>query len=268
MKISRSLQMAAAPAALLLVLFSSITSAQNRPPYASQSSPSSQVGGAAERALFDATNRERAAQGLPALAWDAALATAAQRHTARMAEEHAISHQFPGEAALLDRTSQAGAHFSLVAENVAEGPDTETIHEGWMHSPGHRANILDAQLTVIGIAVVSRGRQLYAVQDFAHRVEILTLEQQETKVGALLFSRGLQLVNQNDDARRACSPGHNPSYRGSIFIVRYEATDLGKLPDGLEKVVRERKYSKASVGACDSGGDSGFTKYRIAVLLF
>ena len=268
MKISRSLQTAAAPAALLLFLLALIVSAQNRPPYASQSSQSSPSFDAAERALFEATNRERAAHGLAALAWDAALATAAQRHAARMAEEHAISHQFPGEAALLNRTSQAGARFSLVAENVAEGPDTDTIHSGWMHSPGHRANILDPQLTAIGIAVASRGSQLYAVQDFAHRVESLTLEQQEKKVGALLFSRGLQLMNENDDARRACSPGHDPFYRGTIFVVRYEATDLGKLPDGLEKIVRERKYAKASVGACDPGGDSAFTKYRIAVLLF
>jgi uncharacterized protein YkwD len=268
MKISRSLQTAVAPATLLFFLFSPIIPAQNLPPYASQSSQSSPSIGAAERALLDASNRERAAQGLPALAWDAALAAAAQRHATRMAEEHAISHQFPGEAALLDRTSQAGAHFSLVAENVAEGPDTETIHSGWMHSAGHRANILDPQLTAIGIAVVSRGRQLYAVQDFAHRVESLSLEEQEKKVGALLFSRGLQIVSGNDDARRSCASGHQPSYNGSIFIVRFEATDIGKLPDGLEKVVRERKYAKASVGACEAGGDPGFTKYRIAVLLF
>jgi len=271
MKTSRSLQTAVAPATLLLFLFSPIISAQNRPPYASQSSQSSQSSpsiGAAERALFDATNRERATQGLPALAWDAALAAAAQRHADLMSQQHAISHQFPGEAALLDRTSQAGAHFSLVAENVAEGPDTDTIHSGWMHSAGHRANILDPQLTAIGIAVASRGRQLYAVQDFAHRVEELTLEQQEKKVSALLFSRGLQIVSVNDDARRSCASGHQPSYSGSIFIVRFEATDIGKLPDGLEKIVRERKYSKASVGACEAGGDPGFTKYRIAVLLF
>jgi uncharacterized protein YkwD len=271
MNISRLLQRFAAPATLFLFLFSSITSAQNRPPYASQSSQAAQSSayvGAAERALLDATNRERAAQGLPALAWDAALASAAQRHADRMAQQHAISHQFPDEPALLDRTSQAGAHFSLVAENVAEGPDPETIHSGWMHSAGHRANILDPELTAIGIAVVSRGRQLYAVQDFAHRVESLSLEEQEKKVGALLFSRGLQIVNVNDDARRSCSSGHQPSFNGSIFIVRYEATDIGKLPDGLERVIRERKYSKASVGACVADSDSGFTKYRLAVLLF
>lgn len=268
MRISRLLRIAAAPPTLVLFLFSSVVSAQNRPPYASQSSQSSSSASGAERALFDATNRERAAQGLPALAWDNALAAAAQRHAAIMAQEHAISHQFPGEAALQERTSQAGAHFSLVAENVAEGPDTETIHSGWMHSAGHRENILDPDLTAIGIAVVSRGRQLYAVQDFAHRVENLRPEEQERKVSALLSARGLQIVNQSDDARRACSSGHQPSYGAPILLVRFEATDISKLPDFLEKTVRERKYSKAAVGACDAGGDSGFTKYRLAVLLF
>ena len=268
MKFSRLLRVAAGPATLVLFLFSSALSAQNRPPYATQSSQSSPSAGAAERALFDATNRERAAQGLPALAWDSALAAAAQRHAASMAQAHAISHQFPGEAALLDRTSQAGAHFSLVAENVAEGPDTGSIHSGWMHSAGHRANILDPELTAIGIAVISQGRQLYAVQDFAHRVESLGLEEQERKVSSLLSARGLQIANQSDDARRACSSGHQPSYGTPVLLVRFEATDIGKLPDFLEKAVRERKYSKAAVGACDAGGDPGFTKYRLAVLLF
>ena len=45
-----------------------------------------------ERALFDDLNRERSAQGLPALHWDAALASAAREHASRMAQGNVLSH--------------------------------------------------------------------------------------------------------------------------------------------------------------------------------
>ena len=51
----------------------------------------------AERALFDDLNRERAAQGLAALQWDAALAAAAREHASQMAQRNVLSHQLPGE---------------------------------------------------------------------------------------------------------------------------------------------------------------------------
>ena len=108
----------------------------------------------AERALFDAANRERTAQGLPALRWDDALANAARNHALLMAQRNTLSHQFPGEAPLQDRGRLAGARYTEIAENVAEGPTADVIHSGWMHSPPHRANLLDPELTAIGIAVV------------------------------------------------------------------------------------------------------------------
>src|SRR5215469_6238369 len=49
--------------------------------------------GSAERALFEAANRERSAQGLSALRWDAALAGAARQHAERMATQNTLSHQ-------------------------------------------------------------------------------------------------------------------------------------------------------------------------------
>ena len=63
----------------------------------------------AERAMFEAANRERAAQGLAQLHWDNALANAAHEHALLMAQRNALSHQFPGEAPLQDRASCRGA---------------------------------------------------------------------------------------------------------------------------------------------------------------
>lgn len=121
----------------------------------------------AQRQLLAATNREREARGLSPLKWNDALAEAARRHNQVMVEHQTISHQFPGEPSLPTRVTRAGAHFSALAENVAEAPDPTQIHTLWMNSPGHRANILDGDMDSIGIAVAERNGEYYAVEDFS-----------------------------------------------------------------------------------------------------
>src|ERR1700720_4694624 len=165
----------------------------------------------AERALFDAANRERAAQGLAQLRWDDALANAAREHAVLMAQRDTLSHQFTGEAALQDRARLTGARFTEIAENVAEGPSADVIHSSWMHSPPHRANLLDPELTAVGIAVVGAGSRdgagrggagmLFAVEDFSQSVASLNIAEQERQVGAELAARGLQVANFGGAAR-------------------------------------------------------------------
>jgi uncharacterized protein YkwD len=165
----------------------------------------------AERALLEDANRERVAQGLSPLRWNANLAAAAHNHALLMAQHDALSHQFSGEAPLQDRTRSAGARFTEVAENVAEGPSAEMIHASWMHSPPHRANLLDPELTDIGIAIAvgspgpgsGRGPMLFAVQDFSQAVAELSLNEQERQVAAALVSRGLQVTNLAADPNSA-----------------------------------------------------------------
>jgi uncharacterized protein YkwD len=120
-----------------------------------------------ERELFNATNRERLAHGLPALQWNNALAVAARKHAGEMAHKDALSHQFPGEPSLPSRVKQAGAHFVWLSENVALGPSPSLIHAQFVKSPPHRANILDTDMNVMGIGIVERNGQLFAVEDFS-----------------------------------------------------------------------------------------------------
>ena len=120
-----------------------------------------------ERQLFESTNRERLAHGLPALHWNDALAVAARKHAGAMARQDALSHQFPGEPSLPSRVKQAGAYFVWLSENVALGPNASTIHAEFVKSPQHRANILDTDMNVMGIGIVERNGQLFAVEDFS-----------------------------------------------------------------------------------------------------
>jgi len=122
---------------------------------------------AAEQQLFQAINRDRAANGLPPLKWDEALANAARQHAEAMAAQKAISHTLPGELSLPSRVTRAGARFSWLSENIAAGPNAENISEQWMQSPNHRANLLDADMDTIGAGAAERNGVVFAVADFS-----------------------------------------------------------------------------------------------------
>jgi hypothetical protein len=219
--------------------------------------------------LFESANRERAANGLDLLKWDPTLAAAALQHAQRMASQNTLSHQLPGEPDMLARAKQAGAHFSSLAENVAEGPNAENIHQQWMHSPPHRANLLDPQLNSIGIATAEHGGTLFAVEDFSLGTQKLSVEEQEGIVEEKLVASGLHMLNYRAEARRSCAMDHG--YAGShtpSFVLHYATPDLHTLPEILNQRIQTGKYHSAVVGACPSDTKFGFSNYRIAALLF
>ncbi|HYX53245.1 MAG TPA: CAP domain-containing protein, partial [Candidatus Limnocylindrales bacterium] len=113
-----------------------------------------------DRTLFELVNQARRRAGLNPLAWDDRLAEAALRHSQQLASHKSLSHQFRGEPELAARASAVGARFSSVGENVAYAPTVSRAHDGLMHSPPHRANILHPEFTAIGIAIVPRGDEL------------------------------------------------------------------------------------------------------------
>ena len=251
-----------ASAVLAIFLSPSLLCAQNRPPFAPHHS--SEPSGP-EKELFEAANRERAAEDLPPLEWDPGLAAAARRHVLRMAEEKLLEHQYSGEASLRDRAAAAGAHFSLVAENIAVAQDAEAVHMAWMHSPGHRGNILDANLTAIGIATVRARGYLFAAQDFSRAVESLTFDEQEQRVAALLSASGFKATTGSADARKTClTDAGNPGKPGVFY--RFETADLSKLPENVTARIGSIQARNAAVGACPSKQANGFTRYRIAIL--
>jgi uncharacterized protein YkwD len=230
--------------------------------------PAGSQSGAPETMLLEAANRDRAAVGLPPFHWDMSLAASARKHAELMAQKRSLSHQFPGEPSLQDRATQSGARFSVIAENVAEGPSVMGLHTQWMNSPPHRANILADDMNAVGIAIVQSGNMLFAVQDFSQAVPNLNLDVQEMRVGTLLSSRGLRMVQETSDARKTCDMDRGFTGPKPLSVLRYETADLRRLPEDIDQKVQSGRYRAAAVGACDAGGPAGFTRYRIAILLF
>lgn len=223
----------------------------------------------AEQYLLAAANLERATNGLPPVHIDPVLTAASAFHAREMASHEDISHQFADEPELATRGANAGAHFSLITENVGEAPSSVIIHDLWMQSPGHRANLLDPKVDSIGIAIVARGEELYAVEDFASSVESLSFDQQEQAVSGVIAKSGVRLVDDVQDARKTCamSSGH-AGERQPWYIMRYTAASLDEIPSQLKTRLDSGKYHQAVVGACAVDRKSPFTAYNIAVLLY
>lgn len=98
------------------------------------------------------TNQQRQQNGLSALRYDNQLASAAQTHTQNMALQDFFSHTGLDNSQPWDRVNQTGYSWSRVTENIAAGQRTaEQVVNGWMNSPGHRANILDPNVQEIGL---------------------------------------------------------------------------------------------------------------------
>ena len=220
--------------------------------------------------LLSLTNQDRAAEGLGPLKWSPELAQAAQAHGELMVQHNDLQHQFAGEPDVPTRAGQAGAHFRAVAENIALGPNAVDIERQWMHSAMHRTNILDPQMNIIGIALIHNRGEIWAVEDFAHSVEALGPSEIESRVIALLAEQQMQDARATVDARQTCEMPHG-SAGGSKprFIMRWEGSDLSRLPDVLVSKLHTGQFHSAAVGVCDSAQPGqGFTTYRVAVLLY
>ncbi len=134
-------------------------------------------------ALLRATNRVRVEHGVPPLRPWPRLNLAADEHAAFMALRLQIGHtsDLPGQRTPGERVRRMGLEVVAAAENVAyfsveEGDTAESIAarfvDGWLHSPGHRANLLNPSVSRFGSAVrlakgVGRSRYAFGVQLFA-----------------------------------------------------------------------------------------------------
>ena len=111
-----------------------------------------------------ATNGARARYDLRALDTDRCLQRFAARQAVAMARQESMYHQDLGPVM---RTCGLG----LAGENVAYGyPSGREVVRGWMHSPGHRANILNRGYRLVAVAArESASGRWYAAQVFGSR---------------------------------------------------------------------------------------------------
>lgn len=122
----------------------------------------------AGRALLAAVNGARAQrrncggtpyEAAPPLTWQDALGNAALAHSSDMAHYRSLRHQGRDGSEVGARAARAGYRWMRVGENIAAGQrSVDEVMAGWLASPGHCANIMDARFTQMGAAYVLAAR--------------------------------------------------------------------------------------------------------------
>lgn len=145
-----------------------------------------------EKLIFDLTNAERRASGVPELTFDQDLAKVAREHSLDMVENDFFSHtNLKGEDPI-DRArrhgltvikSRAGGVYIVgIAENIGLMPKGNLLAMGyaanepeglataqvqsWLNSSKHRANILNPRFETLGVGVAYNGHYFVSTQNF------------------------------------------------------------------------------------------------------
>ena len=119
------------------------------------------------------TNEQRAAQGLDPLSSSTPLDAVAQAHAVDMVQREFFDHTNPDGDDPFDRIDDAGIPYQYAGENIAYYSAVYNVAgevvQGWMNSPGHRANILNANYHKIGVGAWQDDESVwYFVQVFTN----------------------------------------------------------------------------------------------------
>ena len=117
---------------------------------------------AQEAELARLLNAERSSRGMNELAHSDALRTVARRHSQRMMIEGTIFHN----QRLQEDVEAVFPAWARIGENVGMGPSVPSVHQAFMDSPAHRANVLDPDFYWQGVGVVSGGSRLFMTENF------------------------------------------------------------------------------------------------------
>ena len=115
-----------------------------------------------EACFFNSLNAERAERGRPKLVLKSDLTTVARRHSGRMADDGTIYHN-------QNLRNEVDGNWWALGENVGMGPTCKAIHDAFMASPGHKANILDTDYNQVGVGVEIKDDTVYVTEVFAGR---------------------------------------------------------------------------------------------------
>jgi uncharacterized protein YkwD len=121
------------------------------------------------------TNQRRTIARILPLEVSPALADVARAHSRDMLARRFFNHRNPDGLGPRDRVTRHGLRFDLVAENLYSSRNGSTdaaelasiMVAGWMKNEGHRHNILDPSLKLIGVGVAASDREIVATQLFA-----------------------------------------------------------------------------------------------------
>jgi cysteine-rich secretory family protein len=124
--------------------------------------PTSAQASSEESRFTSLTNHERSSRGLRTLRVTSDLVAIARRHSQQMASRGDIYHNDNLE-------NEVGGNWTELGENVGKGPSVDSIHNAFMDSAPHRANILRSSFNQVGIGTAIKNGYIYVTEVFAKR---------------------------------------------------------------------------------------------------
>jgi hypothetical protein len=171
--------------------------------------------------LLQQTNALRVEAGWGAVDNEKRLTAAAARFAAFMAEQDRYGHDADGRQPV-ERARAQGYDQCLIAENIAFASSTRgfaadelasRVFDGWTQSPPHRRNMLDSEMTEVGIATAQSARsgKHYVVQLFgrprslALRISLANRSRETVKyeLGSDSFELKPGVMRTHDRCRRS-----------------------------------------------------------------
>ena len=111
-----------------------------------------------EKEVIRLVNEIRTQRGLPALTYNWELCRVARYKSQDMKDNRYFSHTSPVYGTPFEMMKAFGIKYRSAGENIARGQRSpEEVVNAWMNSSGHRANILNASFTEIGVGYVADG---------------------------------------------------------------------------------------------------------------
>ena len=111
-----------------------------------------------ENRVLELVNVERQKAGLNALQMDESVRNVARLKSEDMRVNKYFDHTSPTYGSPFDMLKKFGVSYKSAGENIAQGYSTpEAVVNGWMNSSGHRANILNASFTHMGVGYDANG---------------------------------------------------------------------------------------------------------------
>ena len=119
------------------------------------------------QAVLSLVNAERSKNGLSSLTLSSKLTAVANEKARDMAENNYFSHESPTYGSPFQMLQQYGIRYRTAGENIAKGYKTPAaVVEGWMNSPGHKQNILNASYSAGAMGCYYYNGSYYWVNNF------------------------------------------------------------------------------------------------------
>jgi uncharacterized protein YkwD len=128
--------------------------------------PSAHAASDAESQFLSLVNQERTSRGVAPLTMQPVVADNLSRPwSAHMAASGQLAHSGSAQQ-VLDNVSRYFPSTNRAGENVGYASTVRELHQALMNSPAHRANILSADFTSIGLGVAQTGSMVWVTQTF------------------------------------------------------------------------------------------------------